>query len=333
MTNVLILAPFCPSVLHKLRQGLEVTYENWMETKRLLSSQEFIDRIQAQDIEVVVIEADFVSRDVFEKADKLKLLAVCRADVSHVDVEAATEHGVLVVNTPARNAVAVAELTLGLMLSLVRRIPMAHDMVMSGRWTDPTTAYFSLRGTELTGKTVGIVGFGAVGQQLARRVCAFDTRILVHDPYVDPASLKEAGAEPVELDDLMARSDFVTLHCTTTPETVGLISAQRIALMKPTAYLLNAASAYVIDEEAIAAALREKRIAGAAFDVYKTWPVKAEDPLLKLDNVVLTPHIGGATDETVVRHSQMIADDIDRFLRGQRPLHLVNPQAWEESVR
>ena len=333
MTNVLILAPFCPSVLHKLRQGLEVTYENWMETKRLLSSQEFIDRIQAQDIGIVVIEADFVSREVLEKAKKLKLLAVCRADVSHVDVEAATEHGVLVVNTPARNAVAVAELTLGLMLSLVRRIPMAHDMVMSGRWMDPTTAYFSLRGTELTGKTVGIVGFGAVGQQLARRVCAFDTRILVHDPYVDPASLKEAGAEPVELDDLMARSDFVTLHCTTTPETVGLISAQRIALMKPTAYLLNAASAYVIDEEAIAAALREKRIAGAAFDVYKTWPVKAEDPLLKLDNVVLTPHIGGATDETVVRHSQMIADDIDRFLRGQRPLHLVNPQAWEESVR
>ena len=156
---------------------------------------------------------------------------------------------------------------------------------------------------------------------------------MVHDPYVNPERIKEIGAKPLELDALMEQSDFVTLHCSTVPETVGLISAQRIALMKPTAYLVNTASAYVVDEEAVVQALREGRIARAAFDVYQTWPVQPEDPLLKLENVILTPHIGGATEETVVRHSKMIAADIERFLRGQRPKNMLNPQVWEKVVR
>ena len=331
--KALILAPFCPSVLERLGQSLEVIYESWLETRRLLSSEELIDRIQGQDIEIIVVEADFVFREVFERARKLKLVGACRGDVTHIDMEAATEHGVLVINTPARNAIAVAELTVGLMLALVRNIPVAHQMVSSGGWVDPMAPYLSLRGTELTGKTIGIVGFGAIGQQVAKRLSAFETSILVHDPYVNPERIKEIGAKPLELDALMEQSDFVTLHCSTVPETVGLISAQRIALMKPTAYLVNTASAYVVDEEAVVQALREGRIAGAAFDVYQTWPVRPEDPLLKLDNVILTPHIGGATEETVVRHSKMIAADIERFLRGQRPKNMLNPQVWEKVVR
>ncbi len=331
--KALILAPFCPSVLERLGQSLEVIYESWLETRRLLSSEELIDRIQGQDIEIIVVEADFVFREVFERAGKLKLVGACRGDVTHIDMEAATEHGVLVINTPARNAIAVAELTVGLMLALVRNIPVAHQMVSSGGWVDPMAPYLSLRGTELTGKTIGIVGFGAIGQQVAKRLSAFETSILVHDPYVNPERIKEIGAKPLELDALMEQSDFVTLHCSTVPETVGLISAQRIALMKPTAYLVNTASAYVVDEEAVVQALREGRIARAAFDVYQTWPVQPEDPLLKLENVILTPHIGGATEETVVRHSKMIAADIERFLRGQRPKNMLNPQVWEKVVR
>ena len=330
--RALILAPFCLSVLERLRQSLEVIYESWLETRRLLPSEELIGRIQGQDIEIIVVEADFVFREVFQRAGKLKLVGVCRGDVTHVDIEAATEHGILVINTPARNATAVAELTVGLMLALVRSIPVAHQIVCSGGWVDPMAPYLSLRGTELAGKTIGIVGFGAIGQRVARRLSAFEASILVYDPYVDPKRIKEIGARPLGLDALMEQSDFVTLHCSTVPETVGLISAQRIALMKPTAYLVNTASAYVVDEEAVAQALREGRIAGAAFDVYQTWPVKPEDPLLKLDNVILTPHIGGATDETVVRHSQMIADDIERFLRGQRPKNMLNPQVWGKGV-
>jgi len=331
--KALILAPFCPSVLERLRQSLEVIYESWLETRRLLSSEELIDRIQGQDIGIIVVEADFLFREVFQKAGKLKLVGACRGDVTHVDIEAATEHGVLVINTPARNATAVAELTVGLMLALARNIPVAHQMVSSGGWVDPMAPYLSLRGTELAGKTIGIVGFGAIGQRVAKRLSAFEISILVYDPYVDPERIKEMGAKPLGLDTLIEQSDFITLHCSTVPETVGLISAQRIALMKPSAYLVNTASAYVVDEEALAQALRERRIAGAAFDVYQTWPVQPEDPLLKLDNVVLTPHIGGATEETVARHSQMIAEYIERFLKGQRPKNMLNPQVWEKVVR
>ncbi len=327
--RVLILAPFAQSILDKLKQELDVVYENWMDTKRLLSSQEFVQRIQEQDIPILVVEADFVQREVFEKASKLRFLGVCRADVVHVDVAAATELGVPVVNTPGRNAVAVAELTLGLMLSLLRKIPAAHTMVSSGKWVDPTDAYFHMRGSELWQKTVGIIGFGAIGRQVARRLGAFGSNVLAYDPYVSAENMKELGSTKVDLDELMKQSDIVTVHCTTTPETVGLISAQRLALMKPTAYFVNAASAYVVDEEALVGVLRERRIAGAAFDVYRTWPVKPDDPILKLDNVVLTPHIGGATDESVLRHSRMMADDIERFLRGERPKNLVNPQVWK----
>ena len=331
--KALILAPFSPPVVERLKQSLEVIYESWTETRRLLAAEELIDRIQSQDIEILVVEADFVFREVFEKATKLKLIGACRGNVTQVDIAAATEHGVLVVNTPARNAIAVAELTVGLMLALVRNIPTAHQMVKSGGWVDPTAAYFSLRGTELTGKTIGIVGFGAIGQQVAKRLSAFDTSILVYDPYIAPEKIKEAGARPVDLDELMQQSDFVTLHCPSIPETVGLISRQRIALMKPTAYLVNTASAAVVDREAMAQALSQGRIAGAAFDVYETWPVEPDHPFLKLDNVVLTPHIGGATNETVERHSVMMAEDIERFVRGQRPKNMLNPEVWDRVVR
>ena len=331
--KALILAPFCPSVLKRLRQSLEIIYESWMDTRRLVPAEELIDRIQAQDIEIVVIEADFIFREVFERGRKLKLVAACRGNVTHVDIEAATEHGVLVVNTPARNATAVAELTVGLMLALVRNIPAAHQMVSSGGWVDPTVCYSSFRGTELAGKTIGIVGFGAIGQQVARRLSAFDTSILVYDPYVDSEEITRMNARPIGLDELLEQSDFVTLHCPALPETMGLINAQRISSMKPTAYLVNTAGAPIIDREAIVQALKERHIAGAAFDVYETWPVQPDNPLLKLDNVILTPHIGGSTDETVERHSHMIADDIERFLKGERPENLLNPQAWGKVVR
>ena len=330
--KALILAPFDRSVIEKLRATLEVAYESWMDTKRLLSPQEFVDRIQNQGMEIVVVEADFLPREVFQNAPNLKFVGVCRADVLHVDIAAATESGVPVVNTPARNATAVAELAVALMLSLARNIPAAHHMVRSGKWVDPTAAYFSMRGSELWDKVIGIVGFGAIGRQVAQRLLAFDARIIAYDPYIDPDQMRAAGVTPAGLDELMAQSDFVTLHCSTITETVGLIGARQIALMKPTAYFVNAASAYVVDQEALAQALRERRIAGGAFDVYQTWPAKPDDPLLKLDNVVLTPHIGGATAETILRHSRMIAADIERFLRGEKPEHLVNPQIWKEGV-
>ena len=331
--KALILAPYWPSALERLRQSMEVTYESWMDTKKLLSSEEFITRIQDEGIDVLVVEADFVLREVYEKATNLGFLGICRADTNHVDINAATEYGVLVVNVPARNNVAVAELALGLMLSLIRNIPKAHNMVISRSWVDPTAAYFSMRGTELTDKTVGIVGFGAIGKRLSKMLTAFNASVLAYDPYVGADTFAEYGVKQAELDELMEQSDFVTLHCITTPETAGLIDARRISLMKPTAYLIDTASTYVIDMDAIVQALKEKRIAGAGFDVYDSWPVRADSPLLDLDNVVLTPHIGGATYETIVRYSNIMADDIERFRRGERPRNLLNPQVWDKGGR
>jgi D-3-phosphoglycerate dehydrogenase len=330
--KALILAPFSKPAIERLSRSLEVIYESWMDTRRLVPADELVDRIQGEDIGIVIIEADFIFREVFERGRKLKLVGACRGNVTHVDIEAATEYGVMVVNTPARNATAVAELTVGLMLALARNIPKAHQMVGSGAWVDPTVCYSSFRGTELAGKTIGIVGFGAIVNQVAKRISAFETSIIVYDPYVDPEEIRRVGATPLGLDKLVAQSDFVTLHCPIIPETTGLINEQRIASMKPTAYLVNTASAAIVDRDAIIRALREGRIAGAAFDVYETWPVQPDNPLLKLDNVILTPHIGGSTDETVERHSSMIADDIERFLGGERPKNLLNPQVWNRFV-
>lgn len=329
--KALILAPFHRKALERLRNKIEVIYESWMDTRRLLSPEELAERIQSHDLPIVVVEADFLFDEVFE-ASKLRFIGVCRGTVNNVDIEAATAHGVLVVNTPARNAVSVAELTVGLMLSLARHIPQAHSMVQSGKWLDPVGPYISLRGVELAGKAAGIVGFGAIGSEVARRLRAFDMEILAYDPKVEPEKVTKAGARPVDLNKLMKESDFITIHCPPSPETSGLIGADEIGLMRSTAYLINTAGWEVVEEKALLRALEQRRIAGAAFDTFQTHPISAQSPFLKLDNVILTPHIGGATDGTVVRYSEMMAADIERFLEGRRPRNLVNAEVWRENA-
>jgi len=330
--KALILAPFNPSALQRLRKGVEIICESWMDTRRLLSPEELVERIQSGDLQIVVVEADFIFDEVFESTDKLRLVGVCRNSVNNVDIEAATRHGVLVVNTPARNAVSVAELTFGLMLSLARHIPTAHSLVQSGKWLDPVGPYITLRGIELAGKVAGIVGFGAIGSEIAKRLRAFDMVVLVYDPYVNPEKVAEIGARQADLNGLMKESDFVTIHCSVSPETTDLIGVEEIGLMKPSAYLINTAGWEVVDEKALLDALEQRRIAGAAFDTFETHPVSTQSPFLKPDNVVLTPHIGGATDGTVRRYSQMMVEDIERFIDGKRPKNLVNPEAWKENA-
>lgn len=332
MLKALVLAPFDAGSLESLRSRVEVIYESWMETRKLLAPEELLERIEKENIAILVIEADFVFEDVFDNTEKLRLIGVCRNAVDHVDIEAATRHGVLIVNTPARNAVSVAELTIGLMLSLARRIPQADKLVRSGEWDDPVGPYISLRGMELADKVVGIIGFGAVGAEVAKRLKAFDMQVLVYDPYVESEKVSRVGAEKVDLPRLMGESDFITLHCTASTRTAGLVGSNEISLMKSTASIINTAGWDIVDEEALLDALQTRRIAGAAFDIYQTHPVPSDSPLLKLENVVLTPHIGGATNGTVKRYSRMIVDDVERFLDGRRPLNLVNPQAWKKNA-
>jgi len=331
--RALVLNPFEPLALRELKTRADVMYESWLDTRRLLSPDELTERIESGNLQILVVEADFVFDEVIEKTNKLRFIGVCRASVSNVDIDAATKHGVLVVNTPARNAVSVAELTVGLMLSLARHIPEANCLVKSGQWVDPVGPYIFMRGLELAGMVGGIVGFGAIGTEVATRLLAFDMDVVVYDPHRSPEEIDKAGARQVELHELVKESDFITIHCPVSPETAGLIGAQEISLMKPATYLINTAGWDIVDETALFQALQERQIAGAAFDIYQTHPLSAQSPLLKLDNVVLTPHIGGATDGTVTRYSRMMVEDIIRFLDGKRPKNLVNPEAWQYYVR
>ena len=274
----------------------------------------------------MVVEADFVFEEVFEAAPDLAFVGICRAATNQVDVDAATANGVAVVNTPGRNAEAVAEHALGLMLALARRIPESHNYVKRGRWTNPLGPYVGLRGLELSGRTLGIVGLGTIGRRLAEIAAAIGMTCIAHDPYVDEPP---SGVSLRELDDLLAGSDFVSIHAPMNADTGGMIDARRLALMKPTAFLVNLSDAKIVDRDALADALRSGAIAGAALDVFETHPIAPDHPLLTLDNVVLTPHLGGATEETIGRYSRMMAGDLVRFLDGLRPTNLVNPAVWK----
>ncbi len=328
--KALVLAPFSSDDLQQLSRVTTLSYESWTETRKLYDPEELASRVNREDIGILVVEADFLFSEVFEKARPLKLVGVCRNALNHIDVESATEQGVLVVNTPSRNAQAVAEHALGLMFSLSRRIPQAHGYVATGLWQDPVEPYISMRGVELSGKTLGIVGLGAIGRRLARMARALGMRVVGYDPYV----VKPPGrVAMVGLESLLRESDFVSIHAPLTPGTEGLIDAQKLSLMKPTAYLVNTSEAAIVDQEALVSALETERIGGAAMDVFETHPVSSESPLLKLSNVVLTPHLGGATDGTVARQSRMMLTDILRFLEGKRPRNLVNPQAWVRDGR
>ena len=246
--------------------------------------------------------------------------------MSHVDVDAATRHGVAVVNAPGRNSQAVAEHALGLMLSLARGIPSADAYVRGGRWENPVEPYVSMRGGELSGRKLGVVGLGRIGRTLAGIGIALGMYVAAHDPYADA---DHASVPLMDLDDLLAWADFVSLHLPGSEETVGLLDRRRLSLMRPTSYLINTSDAGVVDREALVKALESGRLGGAGIDVFESHPVAPGDPLLTLDNAVLTPHLGGATQETVERHSRMIADDVLRFLDGVRPVNLVNVDVWD----
>ena len=230
-----------------------------------------------------------------------------------------------VVNAPGRNARAVAEHALGLMLSLARRIPQAHEYVATGRWQNPAGGYSDFRGVELESRVVGVVGLGAIGRTLATMCAALGMDVIAYDPLV---ANPPGGVRMTDLETLASSSDFVSVHAPLTSETAGMLDADFFALMKLTAYFVNCADYGIANESALIKALGERRIAGAALDVFPTHPIAPDSPLLGLDNVILTPHIGGATAETISRHSRMIADDLLRFARGERPVNLVNPEVW-----
>ena len=324
--RALILAPFSESGLARLRRQIDVVYQSWLDTHTLQDPEELGAKLAREGFAALVVEADFVLAEVFDAAPGLRLVGVCRNALSQVDVESATSHGVAITHAPGRNTNAVAEMTLGLMLALARRIPQASALVAGSDWSGAALGYERFRGREIAGATVGVVGFGQIGREVARKCIALGARVLVYDPYVPARDVRALGATPAAFERVLDESDFVTLHVPDTEGTERLISSEAIARMKPDAFLVNTSGGAVVDLDALADALHGSRLAGAALDVFPGHQLPAASPLRAVPNVILTPHIGGATAETVERHSRMIADEIERFIVGRPLRYVVNPE-------
>ena len=323
--RALILAPFDSACLDRLRTQLDVAYESWTDTRKLQDPDALGARLRADDIGVLIVEADFVFDEVFEAAPGLRLVGVCRNALNQVDIDSATAHGVAVTHAPGRNTNAVAEMTLGLMLSLARRIPDANTLVHGGGWRDPAAAYGAFRGREIAAATVGVVGFGQIGREVARKCVALGATVLAYDPIVPERQVTALGATQASLEDLASRADLVTFHVPERDETRRMVDAAFLARLKPGAFLVNTSAGGVVDSDALTDALATGRLAGAALDVFDGHPLPLSSGLIGAPNLILTPHIGGSTAETITRHSQIMAEEIERLLDGEPLRHVVNP--------
>jgi D-3-phosphoglycerate dehydrogenase len=259
---------------------------------------------------------DGIDRAALQCADRLKVIARYGVGVDSVDLQAAQEKNIIVTNTPGANSVSVAELTLALMLALARQIPEAVAATHQGRFP-------RLSGFSLEGKTIGIVGLGAIGKQLARRLAGFDCRLLAYEPYPDVAFAREYRVELVEMDALLSQSDFVSLHLPVLPETRGMVDARFLARMKKGAYLVNTARGELVDEAALLAALQSGQLKGAALDALAQEPPDPAHPLLALTQVIATPHLGAQTDGSTNSMGWMAFQDCLAVLRGEEPAHRV----------
>jgi D-3-phosphoglycerate dehydrogenase len=324
--RALVTAELSPAGRARLEQlGYGVAFAGWGPSRRTLDRDGLV--AAGEGAALLVVEVEEVDAAVLEALPEVRIVASARGVPSNVDLAAATARGVPVLHAPGRNAASVADFTIGLVLAQCRSLARGqHHLRRQGWLVDGELPYLHFRGPELAGRTLGLVGYGAVGREVARRAAGgFGMRVLVSDPYV---TAPEPPAEPVALERLLAESDVVSLHCPLTPETTGMIGERQLALLRPGAVLVNTARAAVVDEGALVAALVEGRLAGAALDVFWTEPLPPDHPLLGLDNVTLTPHLAGAADDVVARHSAMITDDVARLLAGRRPVHLANPEVW-----
>jgi D-3-phosphoglycerate dehydrogenase len=262
-----------------------------------------------------------ISRPMLERLPNLKFIAVSRGGPVNIDLQAARDHNVLVVNTPGRNASAVAEFTVGAILAETRLIRSGHEALRSGEWRGDL--YRADRtGRELREMTVGIVGYGAIGTRVVKLLKAFGCKILVTDPYVQlTAQDRNDGVEHVALHDLLARADVISLHARVTPETTGFIGRDALGRVKKGAFLINTARGPLVDYAALHEALASGQLAGAMLDTFAVEPAPRDWPLLQLPNVTLTPHIAGASVRTVTFAAEQAAEEVRRFLAGEPPLN------------
>ncbi len=318
MMKILLTSPiFCKPDMADVVRDLE---KQGFETKvnpygRTLKKEEIFELWQG--VHGIIAGVEPYSRDVLEKApDTLQVITRYGAGYNSVDIQAAAEKSIAVSNTPGANASAVADLTLGLMISAARRIPQCDAKIRQGAWSRYT-------GFSLDGKTLGIIGLGAIGKKVALRAKGFSMDILAFDPFFDEAFAAAQGVKKASLETICAEADYITLHLPVTEETEGMISSRMLELMKPTAFLINAARGELVDEQALYQALLDGRIAGAGLDVFETEPL-AGSPLITLENVVLTPHMAGHTRESEYLMAKAGIENTVNIIRGTFCRDIVN---------
>lgn len=319
MSRILVTEKIADPGLDRLRAaGHEV------DVQLDLSPEQLCEAIKGASA-LIIRSSTQVTAEVLEAADQLVMVGRAGIGLDNVDVAAATTAGVMVVNAPHSNTLSAAEHTMAMMLAMARNVPQAHAALKEGRWERSRW-----NGIELSEKTLGIVGLGRIGTLVAERAMAFGMRLVAYDPFVSAERARQINVELVDLDTLMARADFVTLHLARTPETVGLINAERLAAAKPGIRIINVARGGIVDEQALADAIRAGQVAGAAIDVFNTEPC-TDSPLFALDEVVVTPHLGASTVEAQDKAGDVIADMVLLALANEFVPFAVNVEAAEAS--
>ncbi|MCC6729601.1 MAG: phosphoglycerate dehydrogenase [Chthonomonadales bacterium] len=312
MPRVLVSDPIAEAGIERMRGYADV------DVRTGLSARELADAIASYDALAVRSETK-VTAEVLARATRLRIIGRAGVGVDNIDVRAATEAGILVVNSPQGNTIAAAELTVAMLLALARSIPQADASLRSGRWERKR-----FLGTQVYGKTLGIVGLGKIGAEVARRARGLEMTVMTYDPYATEEIARQCGASLVSLDELYAAGDFITVHVPLNDETRGMVGAEQIARMKPGVRIVNCARGGLIDEVALAEAIRGGHVAAAAFDVFSQEPPAPANPLLGLPNVIVTPHLGASTEEAQVNVAVDIAEQIGDVLRGRPARSAVN---------
>lgn len=315
----LITAPFRGPGADRLAVVADLVIDPWIDHRplRLYDADGLAARITEEGAHIVICEADVVGGAVLDLP--LRAIGSARGDPTNVDIAGATAAGIPVLHAPGRNANGVAEVTIALLLAVTRHLLAADADVRAGEvFRDGSIPYQRFRAWQVAGRTVGLVGLGAVGRATAWRLEGLGMRVISADPYAEDATHS--------LDALLAEADVVSMHAQVTPDTTAMIDAEAIARMRPGTVYLNTARAALHDLDALTAALVDGHLGGAGLDHFQGEQLPADHPLMSMSNVVLTPHIGGATYDTEANHTAMLADDIIRLLAGQRPFHIVNPE-------
>ena len=309
--KVLIADPISNEGIDILRNYAQVDVKTGLKPEEILST--------IGDYDALVVRSQTqVSAEIIQAGKKLQVIARAGVGIDNIDVDEATRRGTLVVNAPTANTISAAEHTIALMLALARNIPQANAVLKSGVWQRA-----DFMGTEVRGKTLGIIGLGRVGSEVARRARGLEMKVIANDPYISVDYARNLQVELVSLKQLLKESDFITLHLTLTPSTKGLIGAKELALVKPTVRIINCARGGLIDEEALARAVKEKRVAGAAIDVFSTEPA-TKSILFEEANIIVTPHLGASTTEAQIVAATDVAEQIIDVFEGRPARYAVN---------